>query len=143
MKKHFRILPLCLCFTFLACPSFEADLAQNSVSLAVVNTSRHPLCIQDGTGEHCSEALSAQFELNPEYFYERGGVLRFSLNHGDYKIAMLKLGVSSASVYIDPAGKVQTEPGTFEKGFFINSDNSDYLYFSVKPYDLFGKYPLA
>jgi hypothetical protein len=118
------------------------EATPRTVQLSIVNDSEKILCLQDRYTERCSDERSLAWEITPQYFYERDGVIRLSLNREPPKIAMFKRNTTTASLRIDEKGNLAIEPNTFEKGSFVYSDNSDYLYFSVKPFDLFGTYPV-
>ena len=146
MGRNSAIFASCAALLIVSTLAFATNISGNTektIELSVVNTSHKTLCIEDQQGEQCTSNQSAQFNVVPEYFYQRDGVIRVSLDHHDLKIAMLKKNITSASLRIDNAGNIQTESGTFEKGSFVYSDNKDYLYFVVKPYDLFGAYPIG
>ncbi len=112
------------------------------ISISVVNASGKNFCIQDAKGDQCTNSPSKEFIIQPQYFYERSGIIRVSIGDQPFKIAMIKKGVQQISLYIDNSGKIHLPSGVFEKGSFIYSDNRDYLYFAAKPNALFSAYPV-
>ncbi len=118
------------------------SLAQEPVEIRVVNLSQEPFCIEDQLQKQCFDQPSFSVQIFPQYFYERSGVIRISLGDHPGKIAMIKKGIHSTSLNINPEGNIKAEPNTFEKGSFIYANNKDYLYFAAKPFGLFSQYPM-
>jgi hypothetical protein len=147
MGKNSRFLVPFASLLTISAVSFSMELTNEeatprTVQLSIVNNSEKILCIQDKNTERCSDQRSLAWDIIPQYFYQRDGVIRLSLNREPSRIAMFKRNTTTASLYIDQQGNIAIEPNTFEKGSFVYSDNSDYLYFAVKPFNLFGTYPV-
>jgi hypothetical protein len=147
MRRKLKIFEASLVLLWGSCilapsPFALADTNSQKVDLSLVNASEQTICIQDNNGNHCTSTPTATFQISPQYFYERGGVIRISIGNSPLKIAMLKKDITNVSLYVDASGKLHIPSGMFETGSFTYSDNRDYLYFVAKPNALFSAYPV-
>ena len=128
--------------TLLSFASSNNLTSNSTIHISLVNASGKTVCIQDNQSNQCSDSPNQEFLVKPQNFYERNGVIRVSIGDQPLKIAMVKKDIQEINIYIDNSGKMHAPEGVFEKGSFIYSDNSDYLYFAVKPNALFSSYPV-
>jgi hypothetical protein len=142
MRKNFKNLAVILTSVIASLAFASVGISNRPVILSVVNSSNQTVCIQDSNETQCLNTPSAKIQVTPQYFYERGGVIRISIGNSPLKIAMLKKNITEADIYVDAKGTLHVPDEVFEKGSFTYSDNKDYLYFVAKPNALFSAYPV-